>query len=109
MYHNYTCICVQIFGGSTGNARPEATRVCLLMSDGKANVEQSMTLDEANQLKSIPGGGPVVYTALIGVSVDDYLMREIASDPSFLYSTNVQTRDDVDAHAQAILNTICAL
>ena len=77
-----------------------------MLSDGKTNIEQAATYNEANLLKQ---NGVILYSASIGISVDEYLMQSIATEPYTQFSDSIQTRDDVVTNAQSILDTVCQL
>jgi len=91
----------QLFSDQNG-ARPGVPKILILITDGTANIEELMTIPEANTTKA---AGIQIFTVGIGSQIKDEQLRTIATLPSYFYfATNFATLSDV---LQRLLNNSC--
>ena len=91
----------QLFSDQNG-ARPGVPKILILITDGTANIDELMTIPEANTTKA---AGIQIFTVGIGSEIKEEQLRTIATLRSYFYfATNFATLSDV---LQRLLNNSC--
>jgi len=91
----------QLFSDQNG-ARPGVPKILILITDGTANIEELMTIPEANTTKA---AGIQIFTVGIGSEIKEEQLRTIATFRSYFYlATSFATLSDV---LQRLLNNSC--
>ena len=78
--------------------------IAVLVSDGYANEQASLTLDEAARIKA---RGTEIYTVAIGGSPNLSDINEISSDPDSDFVIRLRTLQDAEQAASDFLDILC--